>query len=295
MQVSKPTVTEFISVYMMVSTGAENRRCTQPSELFNMKELKFLLAVWKANLLSAMEYRTAFLLQAVGMMVNDFMYFVIWIIFFDRFKDVRGWGVNDMYLTYGILASSFGLVSLLFGNAFNLSEIISNGRLDYYLSLPRPVLLHAVASRMIASGMGDFTYGFISYGLSGYFTWDGLLRFVLATLLAAIVFAAFLILIQSLAFWLGVMSNLSALALNAMLTFGIYPITLFDNYAKLILFTLIPAALMGAVPAEFIRAFTWKTLAELLVGAIVFLFIAMTVFRLGLKRYESGSAIQVEV
>ena len=256
-----------------------------------MKELKFLLAVWKANLLSAMEYRAAFLSQAIGMIVNDFMYFVIWIIFFDRFKDVRGWGLSDMYLTYGVLASSFGLVSLLFGNAFNLSDIISKGRLDYYLSFPRPVLLHAVASRMIASGMGDFTYGFISYALSGHFTWDGLLRFILATLLAAAVFAAFLILIQSLAFWLGIMSNLSALALNAMLTFGIYPITLFDNYAKLILFTIIPAALMGAVPAEFVRAFTWQTLAQMLVGAIVFLFIAVTVFRLGLRRYRIGSAV----
>lgn len=260
-----------------------------------MKELKFLLAIWKANLLSAMEYRVAFLSQAIGMMVNDFMYFVIWIIFFDRFNDVRGWGLSDMYVTYGVLASSFGLVSLFFGNAFNLSDIISKGRLDYYLSFPRPVLLHAVASRMIASGMGDFSYGFISYALSGHFTWDGLARFLLATLLAAVVFAAFLILIQSLAFWLGIMSNLSALALNAMLTFGIYPITLFDNYAKLILFTLIPAALMGAVPAEFIRTFTWQTLAQLLVGAIVFLLVAIAVFRLGLRRYESGSAIQVEV
>jgi ABC-2 type transport system permease protein len=260
-----------------------------------MKELKFLLAVWKANLLSAMEYRTAFLSQVIGMMVNNFIYFAIWIIFFDRFQDVRGWGINDMYLTFGVLASSFGLVSLLFGNAFNLSDIITRGRLDYYLSLPRPVLLHAVASRMIASGMGDFTYGFVSYALSGYFTWDGLARFILATVLGAVVFAAFLILIQSLAFWLGIMSNLSALALNALLTFGLYPITLFDNYAKLILFTIIPAALMGAVPAEFIRAFTWQTLAELLIGAIVFLCLAIAVFRLGLKRYESGSAIQVEV
>jgi ABC-2 type transport system permease protein len=260
-----------------------------------MKEIKFLLAVWKTNLLSAMEYRAAFLSQVIGMMLNNFIYFIIWIIFFDRFKEVRGWGIHDMYLTFGVLASAFGLVSLLFGNAFNLSDIITKGRLDYYLSLPRPVLLHAVASRMIASGMGDFTYGFVSYGLSGYFTWDGLLRFVLATLLAATVFASFLILIQSLAFWLGIMSNLSALALNALLTFGIYPITLFDNYAKLILFTLIPAALMGAVPAEFIRAFTWQSLAELLAGALAFLFIAVTTFRLGLKRYESGSAIQVEV
>src|SRR5262245_15154387 len=103
-----------------------------------MKELKFLLAVWKANLLSAMEYRVAFVSQAVGMMVNDFIYFVIWIIFFDRFKDVRGWGVNDMYVTFGVLASSVGLVSILFGNSLNLGDIISKGRLDYYLSLPRP-------------------------------------------------------------------------------------------------------------------------------------------------------------
>jgi ABC-2 type transport system permease protein len=260
-----------------------------------MKELKFLLAIWHVNLLSTMEYRGAFLSQAIGMMLNDFMYFVIWIIFFDRFQDVRGWGLNDMYLTYGVLASAFGLVSLLFGNAFNLSEIISKGRLDYYLSLPRPVLLHTVASRMIASGIGDFSYGFLSYALSGYFTWDGLLRFVLAVVLAATVFAAFLILIQSLAFWLGMMSNFSALALNAILTFGIYPTTLFDSYAKLILLTLIPAALMGAIPAEFIRAFTWQTLAQLLVGAIAFLLIAVAVFTLGLRRYESGSAIQVEV
>ena len=260
-----------------------------------MKELKFLIAIWKTNLQSAMEYRAAFLTQVIGMIVNNFIYFAIWIIFFNKFKDVRGWGVNDMYLTFGVLASSFGLVSLLFGNTFTLSDIIAKGRLDYYLSLPRPVLLHTVASRTIASGMGDFLYGFISYGLSGYFTWDGLVRFVLAALLAATVFGAFLILTQSLAFWFGSMSNFSGLMLNAMLTFGIYPITLFDSYAKLILFTIIPAALMGAVPAEFIRAFTWEVLGQLLLGAIGFLALAIFVFHKGLRRYESGSAIQIEI
>jgi len=260
-----------------------------------MRELKFLLAVWKTNILSVMEYRVSFLTQVIGMMLNNFIYFAIWIIFFDRFKEVRGWGISDMYITYGVLASAFGLVALLFGNAFTLSEIINQGRLDYYLSLPRPVLLHTIASRTIASGMGDFTYGFLSFVLSGQFTWDGLLRFVLATLLAATVFVSFLVLIQSLAFWMGVITNLTGLAVNAMITFGIYPITLFDNYAKLILFTIIPAALMGAVPAEFIRAFSWQSLAELLAGAVIFLFIAVTIFQLGLKRYESGSAIQVEV
>ena len=260
-----------------------------------MRELKFLFAVWKANLQSVMEYRVAFLTQVIGMMLNNFIYFAIWIVFFDRFKDVRGWGINDMYVTFGVLASSFGLVSLLFGNSFLLGEIINNGRLDYYLSLPRPVLLHAVSSRMISSGMGDFTYGFLSYALSGQFTWDGSLRFILAILLAAVVFASFLTLINSLAFWMGIVSSFTNLMVNAMITFGIYPYSLFDNYAKLILFTLVPAALMGAVPAEFITQFSWQTLAQLLLGAMIFLGLAVTVFRLGLKRYESGSAIQIEV
>jgi ABC-2 type transport system permease protein len=112
-----------------------------------MKELKFLLAVWKANLQSVMEYRVSFIAQVIGMMLNDFIYFAIWIIFFERFKEVRGWGIGDMYITYGVLASAFGLVALLFGNAFTLSEIINQGRLDYYLSLPRPCTPYRRASR----------------------------------------------------------------------------------------------------------------------------------------------------
>ena len=260
-----------------------------------MSELKFLLAIWKANFQSAMEYRVSFLSQMIGMILNNGMYFVIWILFFDRFNNVRGWGLTDMYVTFGITASAFGLVSLFFGNAFTLGEIITKGRLDYYLSLPRPVLLHALASRTISSGLGDFSYGFISYALSGTFTLPGLLRFILAILLAAVVFMAFMVIVQSLAFWIGDSVNVAFTAVNAMITFAIYPITLFDNSAKLILFTLIPAALMGAVPAAFTHAFTWQLLAELLGGAIIFLSLAVVIFQHGLHRYESGSGIQIEI
>ncbi|HBX71183.1 MAG TPA: hypothetical protein DEH25_17860 [Chloroflexi bacterium] len=260
-----------------------------------MSNLKFLLAVWKANLQSAMEYRVSFLLQMGGMMLNNLMYFMIWVIFFDRFQDVRGWGVTDMYVTFGITASAFGLVSIFFGNAFSLGEIITRGRLDYYLSLPKPVLLHALASRSIASGMGDFLYGILSFAASGQMTIESSLRFALAVLLAATVFVAFIVLVQSLAFWIGTTSSLVGIAVNAMITFAIYPITLFDTTAKLILFTLVPAALMGALPASFTRGFTWEVLIQLLVGALVFLGLAISSFYMGLRRYESGSAIQVEV
>jgi ABC-2 type transport system permease protein len=208
---------------------------------------------------------------------------------------VRGWGLADMLVVFGVSASAFGLAGMLFGNAFNLAEIITGGRLDYYLSLPRPVLLHVLASRAVPSGLGDFAYGFVSYAVSGQFAWDGLLRFALAVILATTVFVAFLVTIQSLAFWLGVGGAFTGLAINSIVTFALYPITLFSRSAKFILFIIVPAAFMGAVPAGFVRAFDWSLLGEMALAAAGFLGLALLTFRLGLRRYESGSAIQVEV
>ena len=54
------------------------------------RELIFLMALWKANLLAAMEYRVAFISQVVGMMLNNAIYFIFWIIFFDRFQEIQG-------------------------------------------------------------------------------------------------------------------------------------------------------------------------------------------------------------
>jgi ABC-2 type transport system permease protein len=260
-----------------------------------MRELRFLLSIWKTNLAAAMEYRAAFISQSIGMILNDGVYFLVWIIFFDRFQDVRGWALTDMFLVFGVSASAFGLAGILFGNTFNLAEIITNGRLDYYLSLPRPVLLHVMASRVVPSGFGDFLYGFLSYFASGQLSWDGLARFILAVLLATTVFTAFLIIVQSLAFWLGTGGSFTGLAINSILTFALYPITLFNQSAKFILFILVPAAFMGAVPAGFVRSFDWHLLGQMGVAAVGFSSFAWLLFRTGLRRYESGSAIQVEV
>mgnify|MGYP001135950646 CR=1 FL=1 len=53
--------------------------------------------------------------------------------------------------------------------------------------------------------------------------------------------------------------------------------------------------LMGAIPAGFVIHFNWANLGQLCVGAFGLLAVALMIFHLGLRRYESGSAIQVEV
>ena len=260
-----------------------------------MKHLEFLLALWKANLQAAMEFRSAFLTQVVFMFVNNGAYFLFWVLYFDKFNEVRGWTVNDMMLLFGISATAWGIAAFFFGHFTTLAEVIIQGRLDYYLSLPRPVLLHVLASKSIGSGFGDIIYGIFSFLISGYLTPDGFLRYLLGVMTGVCIFIAFLTIIQSLTFWLGNTVALSQIALSAVLTFSLYPSALFDTTTKFILLTIIPAALIGTIPAEFVRSFTWLALVQLLAGALIFLFGAVSIFRLGLRRYESGSAIQVEV
>lgn len=260
-----------------------------------MKTLTFLLALWKANLQAAMEFRAAFLTQVIFMMVNNGAYFVFWILYFDTFNEVQGWTLNDMMLLFGIAATAWGVGAYFFGHFTTLAEVITQGRLDYYLSLPKPVLLHVLASRSIGSGMGDIIYAIGSFILSGYLTPDSILRFVLAVFTGVCIFISFLTIIQSLSFWLGNTVALSQIALSAVLTFSLYPSVLFNTTTKFVLLTIIPAALIGTVPAEFVRSFTWQSLLQISAGALIFLGLAVTIFRSGLRRYESGSAIQVEV
>ncbi len=259
------------------------------------REWRFLLALWQANLLAAMEYRVAFLSQVLGMMVNNAIYFVFWMLFFDRFKEIRGWELNDMLLLFAVVATGFGLATVLFGNILSLTEIIAGGRLDYYLSLPRPVLLHTLASGSIASGIGDFAYGILCFFAAGQLAWDGGLRFLFGVLVAMSLFCAVMVIVHSAAFWVGQADVLAGQAFNALITFSLYPITMFDGAAKFLLFTMLPAAFIGAVPTGFVRVFSWSILGQMLLVTTIFLTLAVVIFHRGLQRYESGSAIQTQV
>jgi len=259
------------------------------------RELSFLTALWKANLLAAMEYRIPFISQVIGMMLNNAVYFVFWFIFFNKFEQVHGWKLTDMFLLFGVVATSFGLGVFLFGNIPRLSDVITSGRMDYYLALPRPVLLHTIASHSVPSGLGDFFYGILSFLVARQFTLDAITRFIVGILLATTVFLSFFIIVHSLSFWMGNAGMLAQQANNALITFSLYPLTLFDGTAKLLLFTVIPAAFVGAIPAEFIRKFSWSNLLLLLAAAFGLFTLAIFFFHRGLRRYESGSAIQTQI
>lgn len=255
------------------------------------RTVAFLGTYVRANLAAAMEYRASFITQCLGMMLNDAIMFVFWWLYFERFPAVRGWELRDIVMLWAVVATSFGLAVTLFGNGSRLAGLIVQGQLDYYLALPRNVLLHVLVSRMSLPGWGDVAFGLAAFVLAGRLDPATIVLFLVLVGASMAVFLAFQVLAGSLAFFIGNAEIAASQAQNTLITLSLYPGSLFRGWTKLLLFTVLPAAFTAHVPVELLRRFDPLWLAALLAFATGAVILAMAIFRLGLRRYESGNLI----
>ena len=252
---------------------------------------RFVLGYIGANVQGALEYRLSFFSQVFAMLINDLMWLTFWIAYFSRFELVAGWGRNEIVTLWAVTAAGFGLCTALCGNMTRLASMIVRGELDLYLALPKPVLPHALISRMDLSAPGDMIFGALVFWLLIRPTPAQWLLFLVFMITTAAIFVAFSVITQSLAFWLGNAEGLAQQLLNALLSFSTYPTVIFQGLVRFALFTIIPAGFIAYVPVQLLRDFSWSLLGGLLLFSFGILLAAWLVFRAGLRRYESGNLV----
>jgi ABC-2 type transport system permease protein len=256
-----------------------------------MKTFRLVAGYLRHNLMSAMAYRGAFALQVFGMLLNDVMLLFFWAILFSHFPALQGWTLRDVVTLYAIVAFGFGLATVVCGNSGRVAHVIASGDLDYYLALPADPLVHLLVSRTSLPSWGDALFGLVVYLIAAPERWTTLPLFLLLGVLSALIFVAFSVIAGALAFWIGQSQNLAMQLQNAMLTFGLYPVDIFPGLVRVLLYTLIPAAFVGSIPAMLLVEFDWGRLAGLFLVTVAFLLVARGVFALGLRRYESGNLV----
>jgi len=258
-----------------------------------MKAARLIAGYLRHNLMSAMAYRGAFIMQVVGMMLNNSMLLFFWWVLFTRLPNLRGWDLSSVMRLYGVVAFGYGVTNVVFGNAFQIARVIATGELDYYLALPADPLVHLLISRMSVSAWGDLGFGLIVFFLAAPGQWESLPLFLLLGVAAGLVLAAFSVLVGSVAFWTGSADSLAMQAINAMMTFSLYPTDIFPGVVRALLYTLIPAAFFGSIPAGLLSDFSWERLGLLLAFTAAITWVARLVFNRGLRRYESGNLVTV--
>lgn len=253
--------------------------------------LAYLRARLRTSLRASFALRGAFWMQAGLMLVNDLIWMSAWWIFFARFERVGGWTLGDLLTLHAMVAIAVGLTVIPGGGMRVLGKAISDGDLDAVLTQPKPPLLQLVMSRSDAAGWGDLVHGAL------LLTWVGNVEpariplAIVGGLAGASALLSIGVLFQSLAFWLGPIDTLARQLWEFVITFSLYPDRLFGGPLRFVLFTFLPAAFVGWMPAALVREFTWEGLAAVLGAAIAFPLAAAWLFRLGLRSYTSGNRV----
>ncbi len=259
------------------------------------RTLRFIRAYTVANVQAAMEYRVSFWMQILTMVANDSLWLFFWWTYFHQFPLVHDWQVTDIVVLWSVAACGFGISMGFFGNGPRLAALIMNGSLDAYLGMPRYVLLHVCVSASDPTAWGDIVFAVGAYLL---FLHPDLLHlglFVVMALMVALIFTSFVVIFGSLAFFVGNTETLAQQLLGTLVTFSTYPMNLFNGVVRLLLFTVVPAGFVSFVPLQLLHQFSWLLLGALAGFTTLIVAIAAGLFHLGLKRYESGNLMGMQV
>jgi ABC-2 type transport system permease protein len=249
----------------------------------------FLRASFAANLKSVLEYRANFLVQVIGMMLNNAAFALFWGFLIDRTGGVGGYSFSDVMTVWALVSTSFGLAHVVAGNVRNLGNIIQRGELDVYLLQPKNAYINVLCSRTIVSAWGDFAYGYIVLCLLPGLGFGSLALFTVLSILGAFVFAAAFSAAECLAFFLGNSRAISNALQEFLLSFSLYPETVFSERMRWIFYTVLPSGFIVFVPLAAYKAMNWGLVPILALAAAAYTAASYAIFTVGLRRYESGN------
>lgn len=232
--------------------------------------------------------RAALATHMIVMIVNDIVWVIFWVLFFDRVGTIRNWNGDRILMLLAVLTTAGGICLGVFANVRHLASLIVNGELDAILTLPVRPLAYLLVRRVEPSNLGDLAFGVVLYAVAGHPTPARTALFVAAVIVSTILILGFLVLIGSTAFFSG-RNEGPELGFQAIVLLGSYPVDVFAGVAKVALYTVIPAAFVASIPARLVDSFDPALALAFVAVAFAFAVAGIATFNFGLRRYSSGS------
>ena len=259
------------------------------------KYFAFVLAYFKQNLSTAMEYRVNFITQFFFMVLNDFFFILFWYFLFKKIDNINGWGFESSVLLFAFAGLSYGFLDFFFGNWRELNKIIAEGSLDFHLALPKNELLHTMISKSNFSGMGDIVFGVCLFFLFGNMTMVSMGVLIIVTATGTLVLFSTNLIFQSMAFYVGNAQGLSSAGMNFLTGFSVYPISIFDSTWRFIFYFVFPIAFITNVPVILLQSFSLFWLVASIFASTSIFLVSLFIYKKGLKKYESGNLLNIRV
>jgi ABC-2 type transport system permease protein len=245
---------------------------------------------YKINL--TVDVGTYFLLTALEYMVI-FLYF-------GKFPTLLGWHVGEVALLGAVVSFAFGIAELCGGGIDNLSAIVRLGEFDRVLLRPIGALAQVASSEFRLRRVGRLTQGVFLFLFALHllpaldWTPARMLALMFGIVSGALVFIAVMLLGATLCFW-----TVEATELTNLLTYGgreamSWPLAVYNQTFQRFFLFVVPLATGLYIPICYILnrplPFHLPGVTVVLCPPVALLFaaIAMSLWQLGIRHYQSA-------
>ncbi len=250
---------------------------------------RFIFSCFALNIKKEWQYKSSFFMQIIMMILNDLFFIIQWYIIFNIVDNIGGYGFYETMLLWAVSAGGFGFSYTLFGGAWNLKDIVYEGKLDVYLTQPKNALINVCCSSTNISAIGDIIYAFVVLIIIGA-PWWWYFVMIPVMIISGIIYVSVYITFCSLCFYIKRGDSVAYTIESQMLKFATYPPAIYNFTVKVILFTIIPAFFFTFIPTQyfFLTFNIWWVLGT--IGVMIFwVMLAFVSFHFGLRRYNSGN------
>ena len=239
-------------------------------------------------------YKADFIVAFFSSMAATVLGFGFILVLFSKVKDLQDWSFNEVMFLYGFSLIPLGFFNVVSWNLYDFSEIyVIEGKFDRVLLRPVYTLFQVIFEKFRLESLQEVVIGIAVVGLcvhrmhltlriADYF-W-----FVAMILCGSAIYLAVFLILTAVSFWFEDRVGIVPPVFN-MLTFGRYPLTIFNVFIQFLLSWIIPFGFATFYPStHFLRREAFAVYFHLVpVVAVAFAFLAIGVWNRGVANYSS--------
>lgn len=244
-----------------------------------------------------MEYKVDFVVGAVGFLLGQAVEILFIGIIFSQIPDLKGWTFDEILFIYGFSLIPKAIDHLFFDNLWMIGyQIVRKGDFDKYLTRPINSLFYVIVEKFQVDAFGEMIMGIILIvyslvNIGADIVWQRAIVLLLLIPFAVLIFTSVKILTSSIAFWTKQSGHITHMFYMTS-DFSKYPVTIYNNFIKVIITYIIPFAFTAYYPASyFLRGEDglFCILGTIIISLLLF-GVSVFVWNKGVKSYESAGS-----
>ncbi len=260
-----------------------------------LKELKLYPKYVSMSLKSSLSYKADSIIMILAFAVTEIISLATVYLIVGTVPALGVWTFESLAFLFGFTLIPKAIDHIFTDELWILAyRAIRRGELDMYLTRPLNPLFQFIAKTFKWDGCGELVVGIVILSVFApktgiAFTASGVIGLIVCAFLGVFVFTSIKLLFASLAFWLknvGIFLN----TIYNLSNYTKYPVRYMGKAFSSILFFVVPFALFLYYPVECLITGTniwWAALWSFL-ATVVLVTLSLTVWHVGIRRYESS-------